>query len=210
MKVPDVKFYSEKTKKFYKLLKTKTWPTVEISGIHMHRIKEVDPKTDTELKLKTLGRIYGIILDTCTGLGYTAILAAKRKGVRKVITVEKDENVIHIAKLNPFSKELFENPKIELRIADITKEIKKFDNEFFNFIIHDPPRISIAPELYSLNFYKQMFRVLKNNGKIFHYVGRPGIKRRKMYIKGIINRLRLAGFKSIDKKDYALGLLIRK
>jgi hypothetical protein len=210
MKVPDVKFYSEKTKKFYKLLKTKTWPTVEISGIHMHRIKEVDPKTDTELKLKTLGRIYGIILDTCTGLGYTAILAAKRKGVRKVITVEKDKNVIHIAKLNPFSKELFENPKIELRIADITKEIKKFDNEFFNFIIHDPPRISIAPELYSLNFYKQMFRVLKNNGKIFHYVGRPGIKQRKMYIKGIINRLRLAGFKSIDKKDYALGLFIRK
>jgi len=55
----EVKFFDEKTKKFYKLISTKTWPTLEISGIHMHRIKEVDPKTDTELKIKSLGKIYG-------------------------------------------------------------------------------------------------------------------------------------------------------
>jgi predicted methyltransferase len=76
----EIKFFDEKTKKFYKLIPTSTWPTLEISGIHMHRIKKVDPKTDTELKLKALGRIYGVVLDICTGLGYTAILAARRKG----------------------------------------------------------------------------------------------------------------------------------
>ena len=176
----------------------------------MHRIKDVDPKTDTILKLKSLGKIYGIVLDCCTGLGYTAILAARRKKVEKVVTIEKDENVVFIAKQNPFSKELFTNPKIELIIGDVTKEIKNFEEEYFNFIIHDPPRISIAEELYSLNFYKQLFRVLKRNGKIFHYVGKPGIKQRKKYLQGIIRRLRKAGFRKIKKVDYALGLLISK
>jgi hypothetical protein len=210
MKIPEIKFYSEKTKKFYKLVKTNTWPTLEISGIHMHRIKEVDPKKDTQLKLKTLGKIYGVVLDSCTGLGYTAILAAKRKRVRKVITIEKDENIIQIAKQNPFSKELFENPKIELIVGDVFFEIKKFKENSFNFIIHDPPRISIAPELYSLEFYQQLFRVLKKRGKIFHYVGRPGIKQGKRYLQGIIRRLRYAGFSKIEKVNYALGLVLSK
>jgi hypothetical protein len=206
----EIKFYSEKTKRFYKLVKTKTWPTLEISGIHMHRIKGIDPKLDTELKLKALGKIYGKVLDTCTGLGYTAILAARNKNVEKVYTFEKDENIIYIARKNPFSKELFTNEKIELKIADIFYEIKKFPANFFDFIIHDPPRISIAPELYSLEFYKELFRILKSNGKIFHYTGKPGIKSGKNYLRGIIKRLRLAGFKNIERKDFALGLLIRK
>jgi len=93
-----VKLFDKKTNKFYKLIPTSTWPTLEISGIHMHRIKDVDPKTDTELKIKSLGKIYGKILDICTGLGYTAILAARKKSVEKVVTIEKDENVIKIAK----------------------------------------------------------------------------------------------------------------
>jgi predicted methyltransferase len=147
----QARFFDEKTKKFYKLIPTKTWPTLEISGIHMHRIKEVDPKTDSELKIKCLGKIYGDVLDICTGLGYTAILAARKKNVKIVVTIEKDENVIKIAKLNEFSKELFENPKIKLVIGDAFEEIKKFKDESFNFVIHDPPRISLAPELYSLN-----------------------------------------------------------
>jgi len=205
-----IKFYSEKTKRFYKLVKTKTWPTLEISGIHMHRIKEVDPKTDSELKLKVLGKVYGKVLDTCTGLGYTAILAAKQKDVEKVFTFEKDENVIYIARKNPFSKELFTNKKIELKIADTFFEIKKIPDEFFDFIIHDPPRISLAPELYSLEFYKELFRVLKLGGKIFHYIGKPGIKSGKNYLRGIVKRLKLAGFKNIERKDFALGLLLRK
>ena len=206
----EIKFYDEKTRKFYKLVPTSTWPTVEISGIHMHRIKKVDPKTDSELKIKSLGKIYGIVLDTCTGLGYTAILAARKKDVKKVITIEKDENVIKLAKLNPFSKELFSNPKIELRIADVTQEIKKFKANFFDFIIHDPPRISIAEELYSLAFYQELYRVLKPKGKIFHYVGEPGKLQGKNYLKGILKRLKLAGFVKIKKVKEALGLVIQK
>ena len=124
--VTQIKFYSEKTGKFYRLVRTKTWPYLEISGIRMHRADTVDPKTDALLKIRALGRIYGTILDSCTGLGYTAILAARNKSVRKVITIEKDENVIFIARKNPYSRDLFENKKIELIVGDAFQEVRKF------------------------------------------------------------------------------------
>ena len=206
----EIKFYSEKTGKFYRLVKTRTWPYLEISGIRMHRADIVDPKTDANLKIRALGRIYGVVLDCCTGLGYTAILAAKVKSVKQVITIEKDENVIFIARKNPYSKPLFENKKIKLIIGDAFQEIKKFNDKKFNFIIHDPPRISIAPELYSLEFYKQLFRVLKDNGKILYYVGRPGLRQGKRYLKGIVKRLKFAGFSRIKKVNYALSLIVEK
>lgn len=205
-----IKFYSEKTGKFYRLVETSTWPYLEISGIRMHRADDVDPKTDAMLKIKALGRIYGTVLDCCTGLGYTAILAAKARGVREVITIEKDENVIFIARQNPYSRPLFEDKKIRLIMGDAVEVIRDFEDEYFNFIIHDPPRISIAPELYSTDFYRQLFRVLKRGGRMLHYVGRPGEKQGKNYLKGIIERLRQAGFEKIRKVDYALSLLIEK
>jgi predicted methyltransferase len=206
----EVKFFDEKTKKFYKLISTKTWPTLEISGIHMHRIKNIDPKTDTELKIKSLGKIYGKVLDICTGLGYTAILAAKKKSVEKVVTIEKDENVINIARQNEFSKELFENQKIELIIGDAFEVVNNFNNGSFNFIIHDPPRFSLAPELYSQDFYNKLFRVLKKGGKMFHYTGEPGKLYGKNFIQGIAKRLLLAGFRKIVKVKEAKGLVAYK
>lgn len=205
-----IKFYSEKTGKFYRLVETDTWPYLEISGIRMHRADEVDPKTDAILKIKALGRIYGSVLDCCTGLGYTAILAAKVRNIREVVTVEKDENVIFIAKQNPYSRPLFESEKIRFIIGDVVDVVREFDNGYFNFIIHDPPRISVAPELYSLDFYRQLFRVLRGCGRMLHYAGRTGEKQGRNYLKGIIRRLRLAGFRRIIKADYALSLIAEK
>ena len=209
-KIMEIKFFDEKTKKFYKLVLTETWPTLEISGIHMHRIKDVDPKTDTELKIKSLGKIYGKVLDVCTGLGYTAILTARKKSVEKVITIEKDENMIKIARQNEFSRELFENPKIELIIGDALEVVRNFERETFNFIIHDPPRFSLAPELYSQDFYNQLYRVLKRKGRIFHYIGEPGKFSGKNFVQGITRRLLLAGFKKIVKVKEAKGLVAYK
>ncbi|MBS7607021.1 methyltransferase domain-containing protein [Candidatus Bathyarchaeota archaeon] len=206
----EIKFYDEKTSRFYRLVRTSTWPYLEISGIRMHRADTIDPKTDAVMKVRALGKIYGIVLDCCTGLGYTAILAARVKSVRKVITIEKDENVIFIARQNSFSRDLFENEKIELIVGDAFYEVAKFKDKCFNFIIHDPPTISIAPELYSLEFYRQLYRILKDGGRMVHYVGRPGIRRGKRYLKGIIKRLRMAGFTRIKHVEPALSLIIEK
>ena len=54
----------------------------------MHRIKGTDPIRDTKEKLKALGPVSGRVLDTATGLGYTAIEAAKTAD--HVLTLELD------------------------------------------------------------------------------------------------------------------------
>ncbi|MCS6788940.1 MAG: RsmD family RNA methyltransferase, partial [Aigarchaeota archaeon] len=80
-------------------------PTLEIDGVHMHRVKDVSPTEDAIAKVRLLGRLNDRkVLDTCTGLGYTAIEAVRRGA--EVVTVELDENVLTIAETNPWSAEL--------------------------------------------------------------------------------------------------------
>ncbi len=205
-----LQFYDERTRKFYKLVETKTWPALEISGIIMHRVKDTDPKTDAFTKLRVMGRITGNVLDSCTGLGYTAILAARERNVNQVVTIEKDENVIFLARKSQYSLELFDNPQIEMITGDASSEVKKFEEGSFDCIFHDPPRFALAGELYSLEFYRELYRVLKKNGRLFHYTGKPGIKQGKNYLKGIANRLMASGFTKVEWKEIAQGFAARR
>ena len=198
-----IQLFSNETNKFYKLVPTKDAPTIEISGIRMHVTKEMAPMEDTKRKIESISPTEGIVLDTCMGLGYTAIAASKLADF--VFTCEKDENVVEIAKFNPWSKDLFNNKKINILKADIFDEIKFFKSNMFDVVIHDPPRLSLATELYSLDFYKQVFRVLKNNGRLYHYTGSPGSRNRKINLVGNVSkRLKIAGFKNIEKVHYGL------
>ncbi|MEM3631189.1 MAG: RsmD family RNA methyltransferase, partial [Nitrososphaerota archaeon] len=172
-------------------------PTLEIDGIHMHRIKDVTPLEDVRQKIDALNiSKCSLVLDTCMGLGYTAIECLKR-GACKIVCVEIDPNVINLAMINPWSK-MLENDKIEIILDDVYKIIQEFDEQF-DYIIHDPPRFSLAGNLYSLEFYEFAFDALKPNGKMFHYVGYPGMKYRgKKIIKGVKERLRKAGFECFE------------
>ena len=179
---------------FYKLVFV-SWghpPTLEIDGIHMHRIKDITPDKDAWMKVKLCGDLRcKRVLDTCMGLGYTAITALKM-GACNIVTVEIDENVVELARLNPWSREL-EDEKIDFRLGDIMDLIEEFEEEF-DAIIHDPPRFSLAGELYGLEFYRRLNKALKRRGKLVHYVGQPGIVRGKAIWRGVIKRLREAGF----------------
>jgi len=206
----SIQFFDKRTKKFYKLVETSTWPTVLVSGIRMHRTDDIDPRTDSLLKVKSLGKIFGNILDTCTGLGYTAILAARIPDVKMVVTFEKDKNILFLAKQNPYSKPLFEDEKICLCINDSFLAVKCIKSNYFNFIIHDPPRFSLAPELYSQEFYNELYRILKPRGRVFHYTGSPGSKQGKNYVKGISKRLKLAGFRKTKNVKQVKGILAFK
>ena len=198
-----IQMFSEQTNKFYKLVPTKDAPTLEISGIRMHVTKEMTPMQDTKKKVESISPIKGVVLDTCMGLGYTAIEASKTADF--VISCEKDENIMEIARINPWSKKLFNNESIRILKTSIFDEIKFFKNEMFDAIIHDPPRLSLATELYSSEFYKQLFRVLKKNGKIYHYTGAPGSKFRKINLaRNVDKRLKTAGFKNIKAAHYGL------
>jgi uncharacterized protein len=122
-------------------------PTMLISGIPMHRIKDTTPLQDTTQKLKALGKPYGRILDTATGLGYTAIAAAHTANL--VVTVEFDPAVLDICRLNPWSAELFTRPNIQPMIGDSADLVAAFHDNTFNAIIHDPPTFALAGQLYT-------------------------------------------------------------
>ncbi|WP_423792844.1 class I SAM-dependent methyltransferase [Methanocaldococcus indicus] len=193
---------------FYKLVPTIP-PTIEISGIRMHRTKEVNPYQDTLNKVNSINIKKGdIVLDTCMGLGYTAIESYKRGA--DVTTIEKNRYVLELAKINPYSEELFKGD-IKVLLGDSFDKIKEFEDETFTAIIHDPPRFSLAGHLYSEEFYKELYRVLKDGGRLFHYVGNPGKKYRgKDLQKGVMERLRRVGFKSIKRVPNALGVIAKK
>ena len=194
---------------FYKLVPTIP-PTIEINGIRMHRTKEVNPLQDTRNKVNTVKPREGeTVLDTCMGLGYTAIEASKRGAYVK--TIEKDPNVIELARINPWSRELFTGGKIQVIQGDAFEVVKKFKDGSFDVVIHDPPRFSLAGHLYSEEFYRELFRVLKPGGRLFHYVGNPGRKyRRKDLQRGVMERLRKAGFVGVKRIEEALGVVARK
>ncbi len=183
--------------------------TLDINGIHMHRVKGTDPLVDSELKVRAarVGK-HQKILDTCMGLGYT-VIKSLQKGA-KVTTVEKDPDVIWIATHNPYSRELSSN-RVEVIHGDILVVIKEFPDNTFNRIIHDPPRLTaVTGDLYSLEFYRELLRILKPGGILFHYSGLPGKKRGINLIGKTASRLEKAGFYPTLKNRKAQGIVAIK
>ncbi len=203
-----IKGFSEFSGRVYGLMPTDSAPTMLISGIPMHRIKDTNPYKDTLSKIKAIAPIHGDVLDTTTGLGYTAIEAAKT--ARHVTTIEIDPTAQQIARLNPWSKDLFNNPKITQLIGDAFDQIETFDDESFSAIIHDPPMFSLAGDLYSLAFYQQAFRVLKPSRRMFHYIGDPESKSGARVTAGVIRRLQNAGFQRVNHAPRAFGVVAYK
>jgi predicted methyltransferase len=195
---------------YYKLVPTEGAPTLEIDGIRMHRTKDTTPEADAGRKVESLGIEGGNVLDTCTGLGYTA-LAAIDRGAQTVVSIEISREVLGIARINPWSRRLFEDPRIHLMIGDSYLLVKALPTGLFHYIIHDPPRLSLAGHLYSLEFYKSLYRVLRAGGRLYHYTGEPGKRYRRLDIrKGVMKRLRSAGFKNLHYLDEIQGLICEK
>lgn len=193
-------------KHFYKLAKTSGAPTLEIDGIRMHRTKDTTPERDAMEKLDILGMRHGKVLDTCMGLGYTAI-QAHEFGAEYVISIEYEPNVVRIAQLNPWSRKLFSEESILKLIGDSFYVIDAFPMHHFDYIIHDPPRHGSAGHLYGQEFYQRIARVIKPGGRLFHYTGEPRSRYRGVNLqRGIITRLRQAGFKELEYHSGVMGV----
>ncbi|MCM8820246.1 MAG: MnmC family methyltransferase [Candidatus Omnitrophica bacterium] len=200
-----IAFFSPQTNCFYKLMPTSDWPTVCINSVPMHKLNS--PKKDTENKINFL-KPFGVVLDTCMGLGYTAILASKT--AQKVITFEKDKNILYLAKINPLSRELFLSPNIKIEIKDIAEEIARLKSQYFDCIIHDPPTFKLAPQLYTISFYEELLRVLKKNGRLFHYTPLYKITHNFDFPSKIEKKLKKTGFRIIEKSQVIGGILCQK
>ena len=190
---------------YFKLVPTEQAPLLEISGVKMHISKGINPFESAGQMAAQVVKKRGRILDTCSGLGYAAS-AALQLGAREVISVEKSAVVMALRKKNPWSQRIF-GADIELVHADINDYILKLPTGSFDAIIHDPPRFSLAGELYGDKFYREMYRVLKRRGGLFHYTGNPHLlKRGSSFIDKAAQRLKAAGFTKIEKVDKLMGL----
>lgn len=202
--IEKVHFFSESLQRYYSLMPTEGAPTMLISGFPMHRIKDTEPHQDTLSKIKAIAPVTGIVLDTTMGLGYTAIEAAKT--AESVTTLELDPTVLEVCRCNPWSQGLFNNPKITQITADAYDWVTACPNSTFSVVLHDPPTFSLAGDLYSADFYRQLVRILKPKGRLFHYIGDPKSKSGANVTKGVVRRLQEAGFRRIVPKPEAFGV----
>jgi predicted methyltransferase len=192
------------TNALYKLVPTH-WgpPTFEIDGIKMLPTAKTSPWTDAERKVKLIEPRGKTILDTCGGLGYFAAWCLKA-GAAQVLSFEKSPDVLWLRTLNPWSPA--EDARLRLACGDISKEIASLPEASVDAALHDPPRFGTAGELYSQQFYDQLARVLRRNGKLFHYTGTPNkLTSGRDVPAEVARRLQRAGFATVFNGDGVLG-----
>lgn len=197
-------------------LKEQGAPTIILGGFTMHRLSgdDMNPFEDTLNKVQAANIRRGSrVLDTCMGLGYTAIGAARETGEQgNVITIEYDDASVEMCAHNPWSQELFDKSlPIVIQRGDTCELAKSFEDASFDHIIHDPPaRALCRTDLYGLDFYKELHRVLASQGTLLHYIGNPSSKESGRLYAGVMARLTDAGFHRVTKIDRAFGVVATK
>jgi predicted methyltransferase len=189
---------------------------LEIDGIRMHLVRDFKTPLDYAKKVVAELRMtrnqkpgtgnwsLGTVLDTCMGLGYTALEAAQYAD--RVTTCEISDAVYTLASWNPWSEELFDNKKVQIIRGNLANEIVKMEDNAFDTIVHDPPRFSKAKEL-----YMQLYRICKPNARVFHYVGSVGKQQKDRKIENeVAKRLMEVGFKRIRIRPLLQGLIFEK
>jgi predicted methyltransferase len=179
-------------------------PTFEIDGIKMLPTASESPFADARRKVELVGVRQRQVLDTCGGLGYFAAWCV-RLGAARVLSCEKNPQVLWLRQLNPWSPR--PDAVLEVLNAGIDTHIETLADGAFDVVLHDPPRFGIAGELYSRQFYAQLARVLRPGGTLFHYTGSPNRLTSGRDVPGeVLRRLQDSGFQARRALD---GILAR-
>lgn len=203
-----IRGFSETLGRVYSLMPTEHAPIMIMAGFPMHRFKDIEPLQAARAMVEPILPIQGRVLDTATGLGYTALAASR--GASHVTTIELCPVARDMARRNPWSRALFDNPKITQVMGDCSEEIRKFPDNAFSGVIHDPPTLSLAGDQYSGEFYRQVFRVMKQRGRMFHYLGDPHSAAGARVTPGVVKRLHDAGFWKVTLRPKAFGVVAYK
>lgn len=103
----------------------------------------------------------GQVLNLETGLGYTAVTAAKKSEVERVVAVEIDGNVLETAKRNAKSEGV--SNKIDFREGDLFEPVL---DERFDYIILSTPFLSARSQGVHRRFLKEVKNYLRPGGTI--------------------------------------------
>ncbi|GLQ48231.1 methyltransferase [Dyella lipolytica] len=174
-------------------------PTFEIDGIKMLPTAKESPFEDARRKVALVEPHGKVLLDTCGGLGYFAACCLEA-GVARIHSFEKNPDVLWLRTLNPWSPDPDEpayGGRLQLTHADVSQAITQIADASVDALLHDPPRFGIAGELYSQAFYDQLARVLRREGRLFHYTGSPNkLTSDRDVPREVAKRLEKAGFKA--------------
>lgn len=184
-------------------------PTFEIDGIKMLPTTKESPLDDARRKAELIEPRGKTVLDTCGGLGYLAACCLEA-GATQVRSFEKNLDVLWLRTLNPWSPDP-EAPasdgRLTLAHADVSQAIAQLPDASVDALLHDPPRFGIAGELYALAFYRELARVLRRGGRLFHYTGRPNrLTSGRDVPHEVAKRLQEAGFKAQPALDGVLAI----
>lgn len=61
-----------------------------------------------------------------------------------------------------------------------------------------------------MEFYSRLHRVLKKQGKLFHYIGNPDSPSGRSTTEGVIKRLNEVCFRDVEWRPQAFGVVARK
>ena len=184
-------------------------PTFEIDGIKMLPTSKESPFEDARRKVALVEPRGKVVLDTCGGLGYFAACCLE-SGVERIISFEKNEDVLWLRTLNPWSPDP-DTPssagRLQLTHGDVSLAIGHIPDASIDALLHDPPRFGIAGELYSQVFYNELARVLRRGGRLFHYTGSPNkLTSGRDVPREVAKRLEKAGFKAELTLDGVLAI----
>lgn len=184
-------------------------PTFEIDGIKMLPTAKTSPLDDARRKVALVEPAGKAVLDTCGGLGYFAACCLEA-GAAHIHSFEKNADVLWLRTLNPWSPDpglAGYAGRLHLVQADVTEAITQLADSSVDALLHDPPRFGIAGELYSLAFYRQLARVLRRGGRLFHYTGSPNkLTSGRNLPREVARRLQQAGFATQPAMDGILAI----
>jgi tRNA U34 5-methylaminomethyl-2-thiouridine-forming methyltransferase MnmC len=122
-----------------------------------------------------------VILDICFGLGYNTLAAIEKAKHLKITALEKDQNILNelqrlnINKKYNIIKEVAknhyykdENYEIILILGPAEKTIKQI-KEQFDIVFLDPFAPRNNPELWTQEFFQDIYKVMKQGAKLATY-----------------------------------------
>jgi predicted methyltransferase len=184
-------------------------PTFEIDGIKMLVSAKESPMDDARRKVALIEPRGKAVLDTCGGMGYFAACCLE-SGVASIRSFEKNADVLWLRTLNPWSPDpeaAETSGRLMLTHDDVSEAVALLPDASFDAVLHDPPRFGIAGELYSQAFYNELARVIRRNGRLFHYTGSPNkLTSGRDVPREVEKRLEKAGFKAQLALDGVLAV----